>query len=124
MRSRESDDTTGDTRHLTPDTSFPTHHHSEAPMPHEMRCPVRVNPLLRHPSERRESLDGSWQFRLDPDDEGVSDRWFQSPENFKESVQVPGCWQGQGHGDDSKDMVWDFRLEARVFQATYKGTGW
>ena len=124
MRSRVSGVTTGDTRHLTPDTSFPTHHHSEAPMPHEMRCPVRVNPLLRHPSERRESLEGSWQFRLDPDDEGVSDRWFQSPENFKESVQVPGCWQGQGHGDDSRDMVWDFRLEARVFQATYKGTGW
>lgn len=86
--------------------------------------PARVNPLLRHPQESRLSLDGDWQFRLDPDDRGVADAWFRSPAHLPERIRVPGCWQGQGFGGAGKDRVWDFNLEARVFRATYKGTGW
>ena len=86
--------------------------------------PVRVNPVLNHPEERRLSLDGQWRLRLDPEDKGLRERWCEQPGAITESVTVPGCWQGQGHGDDSEDMIWDFGLEARVFRATYKGTGW
>ncbi len=43
---------------------------------------------------------------------------------FTEMVQVPGCWQGQGFGNDSLDEVWDFQLHTRTLRATYKGTGW
>lgn len=82
--------------------------------------PVRVNPVLVHPQEHRLTLDGTWLFRLDPRDELHADddggEW--------EEIAVPGCWQGQGFGDDSKDTVWDFGLEAQTFRATYKGTGW
>ena len=87
-------------------------------------APVRVNPVLCHPEEQRISLDGDWQFRLDPDEEGVPLEWFKKPEVLGEQIQVPGCWQGQGFGHDGKDVIWDFKLEARTFQATYKGTGW
>ena len=81
--------------------------------------PVRVNPVLVHPREHRLTLDGTWSFRLDPGDELQFDGGGEWAE-----ITVPGCWQGQGFGDDSKDTVWDFGLEAQTFRATYKGTGW
>jgi hypothetical protein len=87
-------------------------------------APVRVNPILRHPAERRLCLDGIWKFRLDPRDEGIRKRWFATPNALAENIRVPGCWQGQGFGGEGKDLIWDFRLEARTFRATYKGTGW
>lgn len=86
--------------------------------------PVRVNPVLLHPEERRISLRGDWQFCLDPEDCGVAERWFAHPDRLTETIAVPGSWQGQGFGTDAKDMVWDFRVEARTFRATYTGTGW
>ncbi len=88
------------------------------------RTPVRVNPVLQPESERRISIDGEWEFRLDPQDKGVKLRWFRDNEGFEEKVQVPGCWQGQGLGHDGTDTIWDFRLRAHVFRATYRGTGW
>lgn len=86
--------------------------------------PARVNPIFPHPREQRLSLDGDWRFRLDPDDCGVRDGWFRPTARLPERIQVPGCWQGQGFGGDGDDRLWDFNLEARVFRATYKGTGW
>ena len=86
--------------------------------------PARVNPMLRHRHEMRQSLDGDWSFRLDPGDCGVSEGWFRSVALLPERVSVPGCWQGQGFGDDGNDRIWDFNLEARVYRATHKGTGW
>ena len=86
--------------------------------------PVRVNPVLNHPQERRLGLDGQWRFRLDPDDRGIAERWYEQGVVSADPIAVPGCWQGQGFGHDGKDTVWDFLLEARTFRATYKGTGW
>ena len=57
-------------------------------------------------------------------DVGVDEGWFSKPEILTNSIQVPGSWQGQGFGHDGVDEVWDFRVTARVFQATYKGTAW
>jgi len=87
-------------------------------------APARVNPILTHPEERRLNLEGPWRFCLDPDDRGLAERWFIHDEIITEPIRVPGSWQGQGFGGDGKDLVWDFRLEARTFRATYQGTGW
>jgi len=87
-------------------------------------APVRVNPVLRHPCELRHSLREQWRFRLDPDDTGLAAEWFRQPDGIAEPIAVPGCWQGQGFGHEGNDEVWDFRLQARVFRATYQGTGW
>lgn len=87
-------------------------------------APARVNPVLRHPEERRVSLDGEWRFRLDPDDIGLSEGWFTAPDAVADAIAVPGCWQGQGYGHDGLDELWDFHLKARTFRATFKGTGW
>jgi hypothetical protein len=86
--------------------------------------PARVNPVLLAPDERRFSLDGSWRFRLDPQDHGLAAHWPAHPEILTEDILVPGCWQGQGFGGDGEEMVQDFRLRARLLRATYTGTGW
>lgn len=86
--------------------------------------PARANPLLCHPQELRRNLDGEWRFRLDPEDRGVHEGWFHSADCLLDVIQVPGCWQGQGFGGGGNDRVWDFNLEARVFRAACKGTGW
>ena len=86
--------------------------------------PVRVNPVLRHDAEKRLILDGRWRFRLDPGDAGIAEGWFADIAKLDEAITVPGCWQGQGFGNEGKDKLWDFRLAARVFRATYTGVGW
>lgn len=86
--------------------------------------PVRVNPVLVHPEEKRFNLNGQWKFRLDPDDRGVEEQWFDDTGILVDRISVPGCWQGQGFGSDDRDVVWDFKLEARTFRATCTGTGW
>ena len=66
----------------------------------QLMAPVRVNPLLRHSRELRMALDGTWQFRLDPNDVGLARNGTGDPLIFTDTVQVPGCWQGQGFGND------------------------
>ncbi|HEY5913445.1 MAG TPA: sugar-binding domain-containing protein [Verrucomicrobiae bacterium] len=51
------------------------------------------------------SLDGQWSFRLDPKDEGTSQRWFSRATFFTNRVDVPGAWQAQGYGSES-DKLW------------------
>ena len=53
--------------------------------------PVRVNPVFIHPEEKRVSLDGNWNFRLDPEDKGKAKRWFKGAGALKDSIKVPGC---------------------------------
>lgn len=87
------------------------------------RAPVRVNPVLIHPWELRTKLDGEWEFKLDPQDTGLAEQWFST---FADSdlLVVPGCWQGQGYGDDRREKIWAFEIEERIYQATYAGVGW
>lgn len=88
------------------------------------RAPVVVNPVIKNKYENRLSLSGEWEFALDPDDIGICEKWFDNHKLINEKIYVPGSWQGQGFGDDSNDLVWDFNLKARTFRATYKGAGW
>ena len=44
------------------------------------------------------SLSGEWLIRLDPDDVGVTEQWFNQP--FTEKLQLPGSLQEQGFGND------------------------
>lgn len=44
------------------------------------------------------SLAGEWQFRLDPEDKGISEKWYDTA--FTETVKLPGSLQEQGYGMD------------------------
>ena len=44
------------------------------------------------------SLAGKWSFRLDPDDQGIQEQWYNQP--FTQTLQLPGSLQEQGFGND------------------------
>lgn len=87
------------------------------------RTPVRVNPVLSHAEEWRVSLDGAWRFQLDPDEQGVAQRWYERP-FLPDEIQVPGNWQAQGYGSADPVELWDFRVKVKALRASYEGTGW
>ncbi|MGQ9915399.1 MAG: discoidin domain-containing protein [Thermogutta sp.] len=41
-------------------------------------------------------LQGTWRFRLDPQDEGVQGAWYS--ESLPDRIELPGMLQGQGYG--------------------------
>jgi len=43
-------------------------------------------------------LSGAWNFELDPQDKGITERWFNRALNDR--LQLPGCLQAQGYGED------------------------
>jgi len=47
----------------------------------------------------RLDLDGTWQFRTDPQSVGVREEWHSPGVPFPQQVQVPGSWQAQGIGE-------------------------
>src|SRR5437762_14039952 len=44
-------------------------------------------------------LDGTWQFRTDPESVGVREEWHSPGVSFPLRLQVPGAWQAQGVGE-------------------------
>ena len=58
------------------------------------------------------SLDGVWQFRIDPNDEGTSAGWFNADVPFPETIRVPGNWQAQGFGEPRNHLSHDYQGKA------------
>jgi beta-galactosidase len=46
-------------------------------------------------------LNGTWEFRLDPEGRGSREGWATRAAGFEERIQVPGVWQAQGFGKPS-----------------------
>lgn len=46
------------------------------------------------------TLAGEWMFRLDPHDEGVSQKWFAEPNVYTDYIILPGALQNQGYGNN------------------------
>lgn len=58
-------------------------------------------------------LNGTWEFRLDAANAGLSEKWYASGGRFPDSITVPGCWQAQGIGEPSGNL-----------RHQYAGTAW
>jgi beta-galactosidase len=54
------------------------------------------------------SLDGRWDFRLDPQDAGRKEQWFASGIRFTNTIRVPGAWQAQGYGVPSDKLYHNY----------------
>jgi len=65
------------------------------------------------PARPRVSLDGEWEFRLDPQREGEAGKWFEPSVAFPDKIQVPGNWQAQGFGEP-----------IRLVRHNYQGIAW
>ncbi len=57
-------------------------------------------------------LDGSWEFRLDPQRVGVTERWFEASVPFPDRIRVPGNWQAQGFGSPLRIVRHDYQGQA------------
>ena len=58
------------------------------------------------------TLEGTWQFQLDPGDVGVEQQWFAK--TLAQTIQLPGCLQAQGFGDYvSVDTKWTGQIVDR-----------
>jgi hypothetical protein len=64
------------------------------------------------PARPQISLDGQWQFKLDPKDEGVAGRWFAAEATFPDKIMVPGNWQAQGFGEPRNHLSHDYQGKA------------
>jgi hypothetical protein len=55
--------------------------------------------------EQKIDLSGEWQFRIDPLDRGVAEKWYA--QNFQECVRLPGSMAENGKGSDiASDTKW------------------
>lgn len=58
--------------------------------------------------QNRLSLAGDWQLRLDPDDTGLRDGWWQPGYAYTDQVKLPGSLTGNGKGNPvSLDTPWN-----------------
>lgn len=73
---------------------------------------LALAPLAGH-SKESVSLSGEWEFRADPGDVGKDQKWFHPGTPFDRTIKVPGAWNAQGVGEESKVMF-----------ASYAGAGW
>jgi beta-galactosidase len=56
----------------------------------------------------RIDLNGTWEFRVDPQDLGESQSWHSAGVNFPRAIVVPGAWQGQGVGEPKGSLRHDY----------------
>ena len=64
------------------------------------------------------SLAGEWKFALDPQDKGVSEKWYAG--ELKEQIQMPGSCEQRGYGEEATEPTVG-RL-TRVVR--YEGKAW
>jgi hypothetical protein len=74
---------------------------------------------------RRVSLDGVWQFQLDPREAGVRERWYAEDRALPDKITVPGAWQAQGFGERKTVPASERKIGSEVGpQTQYLGTAW
>jgi len=70
-----------------------------------LTAPLPVSGEVAAGEHRTMDLSGAWQFRLDPEDKGVSERWFVSA--LPDKIHLPGSTTENGFGDDvTVDTKW------------------
>lgn len=60
----------------------------------------------------RMDMNGRWEFRMDPKDEGVAQGWIEKAVAFPDKIQVPGNWQSQGFGEPRNHLNHDYQGQA------------
>ncbi len=60
------------------------------------------------------SLAGEWQFRMDPEDQGVNEKWFM--QEFADRIPLPGAMAEAGYGYDvTADTKWTGSIINRMW---------
>ena len=74
---------------------------------------ILIVPAVCHAQRARVDLNGTWQFRIDPQNEGEAAAWHSKGEAFDRTILVPGSWQAQGVGEPRG-----------ILRHDYSGPGW
>ena len=69
-------------------------------------------------AQQVESLSGTWQFRLDPEDKGLKENWQSTA--FSDRIALPGTTDEAGYGE--KTFGSDFGILTRAYK--YYGPAW
>ncbi len=58
----------------------------------------------------RQSMDlsGEWEFRIDPEDRGRAEEWFEGKVPFDRKIRVPGAWNAQGVAFESEPQLREY----------------
>jgi hypothetical protein len=77
-----------------------------------------------HDNQGSISLSGTWEFKIDPGDRGISEAWYR--ESLEDVIDLPGSMAENGKGDDVRlnmtwtgsiyDSSWYFRPEMSRFR--------
>ena len=70
------------------------------------------------------ALDGAWQFRLDPKEEGEREQWFAAQAPLDTTIQVPGAWDAQGFGPETSKLRHNFVGKAWYRRQVTIPAGW
>ncbi len=78
--------------------------------------PATTNPAIRSSIRNFITLDGQWEFQIDPKEEGLPKKWFDANKKFQIKTTVPGpVWAIPELGKDYPAYRWANR---------YEGTCW
>lgn len=66
--------------------------------------PATASSGVPEPARDNLSLDGAWTFALDPDDVGMAQGWQYASGPYRDTIQVPGSWDGQGFGPETDKL--------------------
>ena len=90
--------------------------------------PAIVNPVLRSNLSQTISLDGTWDFAIDPEKIGQEKQWYLPDVELpnKRDIQVPGCWEAQGVGQPgrSNEGTAGFETYGHMMFTNYGGAAW
>lgn len=65
-------------------------------------------PALCAAERPRLDLNGTWEFRTDPQEQGETRGWHSAGVAFPRTIQVPGAWQAQGVGEPTEMLRHDY----------------
>ncbi|MCL5005097.1 MAG: hypothetical protein M1404_01075 [Acidobacteria bacterium] len=86
--------------------------------------PTVVNPVFRSKIRGFVSLDGEWQFALDPGGIGERDRWFATDAPYSGTIRVPGTWEAQGVGQPGLSHPTHIEGYPIPLRSEYVGDAW
>ena len=88
--------------------------------------PAVVNPVLRSKHQDYISLDGEWNFAIDPENVGLKQQWHQANKDLPDNttLTVPGCWEAQGIGGAGKSIQTTPEVIPEMLRGCYVGAAW
>ena len=69
------------------------------------------------------SLDGTWEFSLDPQRQGWGEGWPSGNHTLPHTCEVPGAWEAQGFGNETAHLWRSFQPTNETLASLYPSLG-